>query len=338
MLAAILIAQDGATGPLAGLVDRLVATDVEVTIVDDLHTAMEHARQAPTPPVLLLDLREVDGGELEDIKLAAEAVKKLVALIPEVQPVVLTEHAAVALVLACVRAGAGDVIDLAHEGTATARAIVQRLHAQQESHAVDRETTRSLRSMVEDLVKDLVRTERRSIDLEEKLGRRASTAPITELRPPSVLLVEHERAVADELADRLEAAGVATYAYATGEEALREVGALAESTGLDLALIAAQLPGIDGLQTIRDLRERVPGLPAFLVTSVHDAELAEQAADLGVVGFVHKPIVDIEEIVERLAQLANESLQRSREHAYIHRIKERHERVLAKYRSLPREA
>ena len=336
MLSAILIAQQGAAGPLRGLVERLASTEVEVTIVDDLPTAVGMSQTADSPPVVLLDLRDAAGGELEDVKLAITAIHKCVAAIPQVQPVVVTEHAAARLVLACLRAGAGDLIDLAHEGTGTARAIVQRLHALQAARATDAETLRTLRAMVEELVKDLVRTERRSIDLEEKLTR-ASTAPIGDLRPPSVLLIEHDRQVADELAERLEDAGVATYAYATGEEALREVDQLAEATGLDLALVAAQLPGMDGLQTVRALRDRIPGLPAFLMTSVHDASLAEDAADLGVVGFVHKPFESIDEVVERLGQLASESLQRTREALYIERIKERHERVLAKYRSLPRE-
>jgi len=336
MLAAILIAQQGAAGPLRGLVERLASTEVEVTIVDDLPTALAMSHTADTPPVILLDLRDVAGGELEDVKLAITAIHKAVAAIPEIEPVVVTSHAGAPLVLACLRAGAGDLIDLAHEGTGTARAIVQRLHARQAVRATDAATLRALRNIVEDLVKDLVRTERRSIDLEEKLTR-ASTVPGAELRPPSILLIEHDRKVAGELAELLENTGIATYAYATGEEALREVATLAAATGLDLALVAAQLPGIDGLQTIRALRDRIPGLPAFLMTSVHDAALAEDAADLGVVGFVHKPLGAIDEIVERLAQLATESMQRTRESVYIERIKERHERVLAKYRSLPRE-
>src|SRR6185312_950834 len=135
----------------------------------------------------------------------------------------------------------------------------------------------------------------------------------------------------------LEGSGIATYAYVTGEEALREARTLAATTGLDLALVAAQLPGIDGLESVRRLRDLVPGLPAFLMTSVHDADLAADAADLGVVGFVHKPLADVDDIVGRLAQLARESLSRTREHIYLERIKERHERVLARYRSLPRE-
>ena len=64
---------------------------------------------------------------------------------------------------------------------------------------------------------------------------------------------------------------------------------------------------------------------------------ASRAADLGVVGFVQKPLPDVDEVVARLAQLARESLERTREQLYLARIKARHERVLARYRSLPRE-
>src|SRR5262249_10578688 len=139
------------------------------------------------------------------------------------------------------------------------------------------------RQMIEDLLKDLIKTERRSIDVEEQLAAHTrlngELAPVpTETRAPAILLVEHDREVADELADLLESSGVATFAYVTGEEALREAKTLALSTGLDLALVAAQLPGIDGLETVRRLRERIAALPAFLMTSVLDADLAADAA------------------------------------------------------------
>ena len=197
------------------------------------------------------------------------------------------------------------------------------------------------RAIIEDLLKDLIRTERRSIDAEDRLvaqARGSGEHALDEVRAPAILLVEHDRDIADELADLLEAAGVATFAYVAGEEAVREAEMLATTTGLDLALVAAQLPGIDGLETIRRLRERISALPAFLMTKVVDADLAANAADLGVVGFVQKPLADLDEVVDRLAQLARESLQRTREHSYVERIKERHERVLARYRQLPREA
>jgi CheY-like chemotaxis protein len=341
-LAAILIAPHGAGGPLRELVDRLAGLGVTITIVDELPTAVELCTNLTHPPCVLLDLREVAGGEIEDMRTATDAVRRAIAAMPNVLPVVVLAEADAATIIACIRAGAGDAIDLQLEGTAAARAVVQRICHKQSGRAAELDALASQRAMIEDLFKDLIKTERRSIDVEEKLAAHTRNtgehAAVEEIRPPAVLLVEHDRVVADELADLLETAGVATFAYVTGEEALREAQTLSTTTGLDLALIAAQLPGIDGLETVRRLRSRVASLPAFLMTSVHDADLAADAADLGVVGFVHKPFADVHEVVERLAQLARESLLRTREGLYLQRIKERHERVLARYRSLPREA
>ncbi len=341
-LAAILIAPHGAGGPLRGLMDRLASAGVMVTFVDELATAIELAGSHATPPAFLLDLRDLAAGEHEDARKAGEAIRRLLAAAPTAQPIAVTTEADAMLVVACLRAGAGDVIDLHLEGTAAAVAVVARICQRQAARMAELGGAHESRTMVEELLKDLIRTERRSIDAEEALTHARRTGDVREIyvpesRAPAVLLVEHTRAVADELADRLEASGIATYAYVTGEEALREAGALARSTGLDLALVAAQLPGIDGLETVRRLRDQIPGLPAFLVTSVLDADLAADAADLGVVGFVQKPLADVEEVVQRLAALARDSLSRTRERLYLQRIKERHERVLARYRSLPRE-
>ena len=339
-VAAILIAPQGASGPMRGLMDRLSSVGVIVTIVDDLASAVEMSLDHEAPPALLLDLRAYSSGDVDDVRRATEIVRRAMLELPESLPVAITADASGPMIVACVRAGACDVIDLALEGTATARAVVQRICQRQRERAKELDTFAKQRAIIEELLKDLIRTERRSIDAEEALAaqsRSGAIPAITETRPPAILLVEHERKVADQLADLLEADGVATYAYVSGEEAIREARTLAESTGLDLALVAAQLPGMDGLETVRRLRDRIPGLPAFLMTSVHDADLAADAADLGVVGFVQKPLAAIDQVVARLAELAREALQRSREAVYLERIKERHERVLARYRSLPRE-
>jgi FixJ family two-component response regulator len=344
--AAILIAPNGASGPLRGLMDRLASVGVNVTIVDELATAVDLARRFENPPALLLDMREVAGNEVEDLRKATELIRRLLGAIPGCLPVAVTVEADARMIVACVRAGAADIIDLGLEGTATARTVVQRICTRQRERAAELDHYAEQRSIIEEMLRDLIKTERRTIDAEMALAARSGPIPmatdsmridLAESRPPAILLVEHQRGVADDLADLLEAAGIATYAYVTGEEALREAKTLAATTGLDLALVAAQLPGIDGLETVRRLRERVPGLPAFLMTSVHDADLAADAADLGVVGFVQKPLADIAEIVDRLAQLAHESLHRTREHVYLERIKARHERVLARYRALPRQ-
>jgi FixJ family two-component response regulator len=340
-LAAILISPRGVAGPLRDLMERLASVGVKVTIVDEIATAVEVNRRHAAPPAILLDLREFGAGEVEDQQAAGDALRRTLERLPRALPIVVTSEADPMLIVSCVRAGAGDVIDLQLEGTAAARAVVQRICERQAQRAAELAMIASQRETIEDMLKDLIRTERRSIDAEEALAARARTAGeaaiAIESRSPAVLLIEHERAVADQLADLLEAQGIATFAYITGEEALREAEALASSTGLDLAVVAAHLPGIDGLETVRRLHTRIPGLPAFLMTSVADPELAAHHAELGVVGFVRKPLSDLDDIVDRLSQLARDQLHHTREHVYLQRIKERHERVLARYRSLPRD-
>jgi CheY-like chemotaxis protein len=341
---AIAIAPEGATGPVRAMVERLVGSGIVVHVVDDLPAAAQIAsRMAAGPPCLLLDLRALAaGGEVEDVKLACEHVRKAVQAIPHTTPIAITGAADAGMVLALIRAGAGDVIDIQLEGTAAAAMVVQRVYQRQTATAQRATAARTLRAMIEDLLKDLIRTERRHIDLEQKLAQFESvtgeTGPLEAVRDPAILLVEPDKKVARELAERLEAAGVSTFAYVSGEDACREIESLLRGgAAFDLALVAAQLPGIDGLETVRRLRDRINGLPAFLMTAVHDADLAARVADLGVVGFVQKPLPDIDEVVARLAQLAHEALERTREQLYLQRIKVRHERVLARYRSLPRE-
>lgn len=341
---AIAVAPDGASGPLRAMMERLVGGGIVVHVVDDLPAAVQIASRTPTaPPCLLLDLRTlVAGAELEDVKLASERIRKAAQAIPHTTPVAITGSADAGIVIALIRAGAGDVIDLGLEGTAAATSVVQRVYERQIGAAQRANAAHTLRAMIEDLLKDLIRTERRHIDLEQKLAQFESvtgeTGPFESLRLPAILLVEPDKKVARELAERLEAAGVSTFAYVSGEDACREIESLLRGgAAFDLALVAAQLPGIDGLETVRRLRDRISGLPAFLMTAVHDADLAARVADLGVVGFVQKPLPDIDEVVARLSQLAREALERTREQLYLQRIKVRHERVLARYRSLPRE-
>lgn len=341
---AIAVAPEGAVGPLRAMVERLVGAGIEVHVVEDLPSAAQIASRTPSePPCVLLDLRTLGAkSELEEVQLACERVRKAAHAIPYTTPVAITGAADAGVVIALIRAGAGDVIDIQLEGTAAARAVVQRVYQHQTMLAHRAHSAHTLRSMIEDLLKDLIRTERRSIDLEARLAQFESVTGETggpgDQRPPAILLVEADRNIARELAECLEAAGVSTYAYTSGEDASREVDTLlAGGAGFDLALVAAQLPGIDGLETVRRLRDRISGLPAFLMTAVHDADLAARVADLGVVGFVQKPLPDVGEVVARLAQLAHEALERTREQLYLQRIKVRHERVLARYRSLPRE-
>jgi FixJ family two-component response regulator len=196
--------------------------------------------------------------------------------------------------------------------------------------------------MIEDFLRDLVKTERRSIDLEHRLARTKRpdgpvgvVAELDDDRPPTVFVVEDDRDVADALVDEMETAGLTTFAFLNGEEAVAQGDRMSQrGEAIDLLLCDLRLPGIDGLETVRRLRAQKPGLAAFLMTGYTDVEAATSAADLGVVGFVIKPFDDLHALVRRIQDQAQQAMLRTREHHYLQRIKERHEHVLQRYRKL----
>jgi len=279
---------------------------------------------------------EADGGDL------AGRVRAVRELVPWATPVLVGRGLTVPIVVAAMRAGAVDALDLATEGVATLGPMLERMARLHHDRQGQRRTVASLRSMIEDFLRDLVKTERRSIDLEHRLERTTrASGPIvvqTELdedRPPTVFLVEDDRDVADQLVDEMEAAGLTTFAFLSGEEAIKEGERMAaRGEAIDLLLADLRLPGIDGLETVRRLRMRKPGLAAFLMTGYTDVEAATSAADLGVVGFVLKPFDDIHALVQRIQEQAQHAMLRTREHHYLQRIKERHDHVLQRYRKL----
>lgn len=344
--AAILVAPRGATGTLWALLDRLAGHGTEVVLVDELaEAAALAARHAGAPPCLLLDLRAFSSGEPEELVAASEVIGRALQALPACLPIAVTERAVPPLIVACVRAGAADVLDLSLEGTAAVRAVVARVSHEQRRRARERETTASLRALVEDFLRDLIKAERRSLDLEERLARHKRTtgeiavitnpSALTDERAPVVLLLEPDRALAAALAAQLQTAGVVSFAYASAEDLLYDVDRLlASGTAFDLAVVAAQLPLMDGLEALRELRKRLPALPAFVTSTADGGRVAAEAASLGVVGFVTKPLASVEDAARRVAEQARLALQQARERQYLAAIKERHERVLARYRAL----
>jgi two-component system, cell cycle response regulator DivK len=103
-----------------------------------------------------------------------------------------------------------------------------------------------------------------------------------------ILVVEDNPLNLKLVRDVLQVAGYHVVEAQSGEEGLR----IAKEDPPDLVLMDLQLPGIDGTETLRRLREGTlgPDVPVVAVTALAMAEDRERAARAGFDGYVEKPI------------------------------------------------
>ena len=123
----------------------------------------------------------------------------------------------------------------------------------------------------------------------------------------SILVVDDEPDVAEMFRQRFRReARQGTYVLhfaASGEQAL---DTLANGVRPELIVILSDInmPGMDGLTLLREIKTRRPDLPVMMVTAYGDDERRRHASDCGAAEFITKP-VDFEMLKERLRQLPN---------------------------------
>ena len=103
-----------------------------------------------------------------------------------------------------------------------------------------------------------------------------------------ILVVEDNERNLKLLRDVLEYAGYDVRVARTGEDGIT----LAVSEPPDLVLMDLQLPGIDGMEALRRLREspRTAGIPVVAVTAQAMKQDRERALEAGFNGYIEKPI------------------------------------------------
>jgi len=121
----------------------------------------------------------------------------------------------------------------------------------------------------------------------------------------SILVVDDEPDVADLFRQRFrrearEGKYVLHFA-GSGEEAL---GKLDDDIRPELIVILSDInmPGMDGLELLREVKQKRPELPVMMVTAYGDDERRRRAAEYGAAEFVTKP-VDFDLLKSQLQRL-----------------------------------
>jgi two-component system response regulator AtoC len=106
-----------------------------------------------------------------------------------------------------------------------------------------------------------------------------------------VLVIDDDPGIREYLQALASRQGYRVFAAVDGEEALEKL----EETRPDIITLDAVLPGMDGLETLRLLKQRMPEVPVIMLSGHGQARTIVEAMRLGASDFLRKPF-EVEEI------------------------------------------
>jgi two-component system, cell cycle sensor histidine kinase and response regulator CckA len=114
--------------------------------------------------------------------------------------------------------------------------------------------------------------------------------------PSSVLVVDDEPIVLQVFSRVLSEKGLETRTASNAEEALK----LLNEGGIACVLADKNMPGMDGIEMLRRVREAQPHCAFIVMTGYASTESAIEALRLGAVDYLQKPFDDLDDVARRI--------------------------------------
>jgi DNA-binding response OmpR family regulator len=118
--------------------------------------------------------------------------------------------------------------------------------------------------------------------------------------PPRIMIVDDDRDICEVLTHRLEAMGYEIIVANDGKTALALLGLEVLRSPVAGLFLDVQMPGMDGVQVLLELRVQHPNVPVVMMSANPDRRVLEEAVKAGASQYLIKPF-DMEELA-RLCQ------------------------------------
>ncbi|MDD5475106.1 MAG: sigma-54 dependent transcriptional regulator [Syntrophales bacterium] len=130
----------------------------------------------------------------------------------------------------------------------------------------------------------------------------------------TILIVDDEESILNSLRGILQDEGYEVITAQSGEDCI----ALVEQELPDLVLLDIWLPGIDGIETLKHIKAKVPSMPVVIISGHGTVESAVKATKLGAFDFIEKPLS-----LEKVLLITSHAIEQSRLEEENRLLKER---------------
>jgi two-component system OmpR family response regulator len=112
-----------------------------------------------------------------------------------------------------------------------------------------------------------------------------------------VLIVDDEQDFLETIVKRLKARGIDVSGAESGYQALE----LIENSNFDVVILDVKMPGLDGIETLREMKKKKPLVEVIMLTGHASVESGIQGMQLGAFDYVMKPVA-LDELLEKMRQ------------------------------------
>jgi len=127
------------------------------------------------------------------------------------------------------------------------------------------------------------------------------------LKPASILLVDDEPEIIESLRDILEPLGYTVHCATDPRTALQK----ASQQQIDIVIADINMPEMDGIQLLRNLKTMRPLVQVIMVTAFSTLEKIQACLEAGASDYLLKPLADMEETLT-IIQEADQRVRRWR--------------------------
>jgi FixJ family two-component response regulator len=135
------------------------------------------------------------------------------------------------------------------------------------------------------------------------------------MKHPPVLVVDDEKNIRLTVRGALSSLDLETEGAVNGEEALAKM----TEAEYGMVLLDLKMPGMDGLEVLRRIRDQYPAVPVALITAHGTIETAVEAMKLGAVDFLQKPFApqEIRDLVSRVLRRQEARQEKSQDYRFF---------------------